>query len=73
MRKQQSHPHQLSFSIGRPLPVLIEEILQRSRNQQLRQAAKQMQEALQILEVAHQTGESKSARTNQAIHEILTK
>lgn len=73
MKKQPSNPDQLCFSIGRPLPVLIEEVQKLSRNPELRKAAAQMLEALQIFEIANQTGVSKSKRANTAIYEILTK
>ncbi len=73
MKKQPFNPEQLCFSIGRPLPVLIEEVQKSSRNPQLRKAAAQMLEALQIFEIANQTGVSKSERANAAIYEILTK
>jgi len=73
MKKQPSNPDQLCFSIGRPLPVLIEEVQKSSRNPQLRKAAEQMLEALRIFELANQTGASKSEKANAAIYEILTK
>ena len=73
MKKQQSNPDQLSFSIGRPLPVLLEEVQKTSRNPDLRKAAEQMREALQTFELANQSDISKSARAKAAIHEILTK
>jgi hypothetical protein len=73
MKKQHSVPDQLSFSIGRPLPVLLKEVQQSSRNPQLRKAAAQMREALHIFELANQTNLTKSARANVAIHEILSK
>lgn len=73
MKKQQSNPDQLSFSIGRPLPVLLEEVQKTSRNPDLRKAAEQMREALQTFELANQTDMSKSVRAKVAIHEILTK
>lgn len=73
MKKQSFNHKQLSFSIGRPLPVLIEEIHNNSNDQNLKQAAQQIQDALQILETTYQTGKSNSTKTNQAIHEILTK
>ncbi|MFB2967675.1 hypothetical protein ACE1CD_01760 [Aerosakkonema sp. BLCC-F183] len=73
MKKQPSNPDQLSFSIGRPLPVLLEEVQKSSRNRQLRKAAEQMIEALRVFELANETGLSKSVRAKVAIHEILTK
>jgi hypothetical protein len=73
MKKQQSNSDQLCFSIGRPLPVLIEEVQKSSRNPQLRKAAEQMLEALRTFELAKQTGASKSVKANAAIYEILTK
>lgn len=72
-KKQQSNPNQLCFSIGRPLAVLLEEVQNSSSDTNLRQAAKQMLEALDTFEIANQPGVSKSARTSQAIYEILTK
>jgi uncharacterized protein (UPF0147 family) len=73
MKKQQSNPDQLSFSIGRPLPVLLEEVQKTSRHPELRKAAEQMKEALRTFELANQGDISKSVRANTAIHEILTK
>ena len=73
MKKQPSNPDQLCFSIGRPLPVLLEEVQKASRNPALRKAAAQMLESLQTFELANQTGGSKSVRANEAIYEILTK
>ena len=73
MKKQQSNPDQLCFSIGRPLPVLLEEVQKSSRNPQLRKAAEQMLEALHTFELANQAGVSKSVRASVAIHAILTK
>ena len=73
MKKQPSNPDQLCFSIGRPLPVLLEEVQKTSRNPHLRQAAAQMLEGLRLLEQANETGISKSARAKEAIYEILTK
>ncbi len=73
MKKQPSNPDQLCFSIGRPLPVLLEEVQKTSRNPQMRQAAEQMLEALHIFELANQTGVSKSVKASAAIYEILTK
>jgi hypothetical protein len=73
MNAQSLNPYQLSFSIGRPLPVLLEEIQKSSRNPQLRKAAEQMLEGLRTLEIATEIGVSKSKRANTAIYEILTK
>ncbi len=73
MNKQQPNPHQLCFSIGRPLPVLLEEVQKTSRNPDLRKAAEQMKEALRTFELANQTDMSKSVKAKAAIHEILTK
>lgn len=73
MNKQLLNPEQLSFSVGRPLPVLLEEIQKSSRNPQLRKAAEQMLEGLRTLEMATEIGVSKSKRANTAIYEILTK
>jgi len=56
MKKQQSHPDQLCFSIGRPLPLLLEEVQKTSRNPNVRKAAEQMLEGLRTLELANQTG-----------------
>ncbi len=73
MKKQSSNPDQLSFSIGRFLAVLIEEVQKSSRNPQLRKAAEQMLEALRTFELANEAGISKSEEANAAIYEILTK
>lgn len=67
MNKQSLNPEQLSFSVGRPLPVLLEEIQKSSRNPQLIKAAEQMLEGLRILEKATEIG------VYTAIYEILTK
>ncbi|MHC5934761.1 hypothetical protein [Nostoc sp.] len=67
MNKQSLNPEQLSFSLGRPLPVLLEEIQKSSRNPQLRKAAEQMLEGLRTLEMATEIG------VYTAIYEILTK
>ncbi|MFN6479883.1 hypothetical protein [Nostoc sp. DedQUE07] len=67
MNKQSLNPEQLSFSIGRPLPVLLEEIQKSSRNPQLIKAAEQMLEGLRTLEMATEIG------VYTAIYEILTK
>lgn len=73
MKKQPSYADQLSFSYGRPLAVLIEEVQKTSRNRHLRKAAEQMSEALRTFELANETGVSKSVRTKVAIQEILSK
>ncbi|MGK7943817.1 MAG: hypothetical protein AB4058_05045 [Microcystaceae cyanobacterium] len=73
MKKATSQPNQLSFSLGRPLSVLLEEVERTTRHPQLREAAKQMQKALHTFELAKQTQLSKSHKANQAIYEILTK
>jgi hypothetical protein len=73
MKKQMSNPDQLCFSIGRPLSLLLEEIQKTSRHPHLRKAATQMLESLRVLEQASETGISKSAKTKEAIYEILTK
>jgi hypothetical protein len=73
MKKQQSNPDQLCFSIGRPLSALLEEVQKTSRHPELRKAAEQMKEALRTFELANQGDISKSVRANAAIHEILTK
>ncbi|MEH2363133.1 hypothetical protein [Nostoc sp.] len=67
MNKQLLNAEQLSFSIGRPLPVLLEEIQKSSRNPQLIKAAEQMLEGLRTLEMATEIG------VYTAIYEILTK
>ena len=72
-KNQQSNPNQLCFSIGRPLAVLLEEVQDSSSDTKLIQAAEQILEALQTFEIANKPGVSKSARTSQAIYEILTK
>lgn len=73
MKKQPFNPDQLCFSIGRPLPVLLEEVQRTSRNPNLRKAAEKMLEGLHIFELANQTNVSKSVTAKTAIHEILTK
>lgn len=72
-KKQQINSNQLSFSIGRPLTVLLEEVQNSSSDTNLKQAAEQMLEALHTFEIANKPGVSKSAITSQAIYEILTK
>lgn len=72
-KKQQINSNQLSFSIGRPLAVLLEEVQNSSCDTNLKQAAEQMLEALHAFETANKPGVSKSAITSQAIYEILTK
>ncbi len=72
-KKQQINSNQLSFSIGRPLAVLLEEVQNSSSDTNLKQAAEQMLEALETFEIANKPGVSKSAITSQAIYEILTK
>ncbi|MEH2120249.1 hypothetical protein [Nostoc sp.] len=67
MNKQSLNPEQLSFSVGRPLPVLLEEIQKSSRNPQLIKAAEQMLEGLRTLEMATEIG------VYTAIYEILIK
>ncbi|MEH2123524.1 hypothetical protein [Nostoc sp.] len=67
MKTQPSNPEQLSFSIGRPLPVLLEEVQKSSHNPQLRKAAEQMLEGLRTLEMATEID------VYTAIYEILTK
>jgi hypothetical protein len=44
-----------------------------SRNPNVRKAVEQMLEGLRTLELANQTGISKSAKAKEAIHAILTK
>lgn len=73
MKKKPFNPDQLCFSIGRPLPVLLEEVQRTSRNPNLRKAAGQMLEGLRTFELANQTDVSKSVKAKTAIHEILTK
>lgn len=67
MKQQAATSEQLSFSVGRPLPVLLEEIQQSSHNPQLRKAAEQMLEGLRTLEMATEID------VYTAIYEILTK
>ncbi|MEH2172062.1 hypothetical protein [Nostoc sp.] len=67
MKEQPVTFEQLSFSVGRPLPVLLEEIQKSSRNPQLIKAAEQMLEGLHTLEMATEVG------VYTAIYEILTK
>lgn len=67
MNKQLLNAEQLSFSVGRPLPVLLEEIQKTSRNPQLIKAAEQMLEGLRTLEMSTEIG------VYTAIYEILTK
>ena len=67
MKEQPVTFEQLSFSVGRPLPVLLEEIQKSSRNPQLIKAAEQMLEGLRTLEMATEIG------VYTAIYEILTK
>jgi len=73
MKKQPFNPDQLCFSIGRPLPVLLEEVQRISRNPNLRKAATQMLEGLHTFELKKQTEVSKTVKAKTAIHEILTK
>lgn len=73
MKQQTTTFEQLSFSIGRPLPVLLEEVQKSSRNPQLRKAAEQIMEGLRTFETASEIGTSKSKKANTAIYEILTK
>ena len=72
-KKQPINSNQLCFSIGRPLAVLLEEVQSSSSDTDLKQAADRMLEALHTFEIANKPGVSKSARTSQAIYEILTK
>ena len=72
-KKQQINSNQLSFSMGEPLAVLLEEVQNSSSDTNLKQAAEQMLEALETFEIANKPGVSKSAITSQAIYEILTK
>ncbi|WP_392481457.1 hypothetical protein [Nostoc sp. C110] len=67
MNKQSLNSEQLCFSVGRPLPVLLEEIQKSSRNPQLRKPAEQMLEGLHTLEIATEID------VYRAIYEILTK
>lgn len=67
MKEQTVTFEQLCFSVGRPLPVLLEEIQKSSRNPQLIKAAEQMLEGLHTLEMATEVG------VYTAIYEILTK
>lgn len=72
-KKQPINSNQLSFSIGRPLTVLLEEVQNSNSDRNLKQAAEQILEALQTFETANNPGVSKSARTSQAIYKIFTK
>lgn len=71
MKKQFSNPDQLCFSIGRPLPVLVEEVQKLSHNPQVRKAAEQMLKVLHTFELANEAKISKSARVNATIYEII--
>ncbi|MGB3193004.1 MAG: hypothetical protein WBB43_26645 [Limnoraphis sp.] len=73
MKKQSSNPDQLCFSIGKPLPALLQEVQKVSRNPEVRKAVAQIQEGLQTLSQANQMGISQSVKAKTAIHEILTK
>ncbi|MCT7954073.1 hypothetical protein [Laspinema palackyanum] len=73
MTTLRSHAEQLCFSIGRPLPVLLEEVHKTSHDAVLREAAAQMLEGLRTLELANQTELSDPVTAKVAIHEILTK
>ena len=73
MTTLRSQPEQLCFSIGRPLPVLLDEVHKTSHNAVLREAAAQILQGLRTLELANQTELSEPVTAKVAIHEILTK
>ena len=64
-KKQPINSNQLSFSIGRPLASLLEEVQSSSNDTSLRKAAEQMLKALHTFEVANQAGVATSRKTNQ--------
>ena len=55
-KKEPINSNQLSFSIGRPLAVLLEEVQDSSSDRNLKQAAEQMLEALHTFEIANKPG-----------------
>jgi hypothetical protein len=73
MKKQPSNYNQLSFSYGRPLSLLLEEIKKTTRNPILRKEAEKMLESLRIFELVGLTASVKSVRARIAIQELLTK
>ncbi len=73
MKKESSNYNQLSFSYGRPLSVLLEEIKKTTRNPILRKEAEKMLESLRIFELVGLTTSVKSVRARAAIQELLTK
>jgi hypothetical protein len=73
MKKQPSNYNQLSFSYGRPLSALLEEIKKTTRNPILRKEAEKMLESLRIFELVGLTASVKSVRARVAIQELLTK
>ena len=70
-KKNYSNPDQLSFSYGRPLPALVEEIKQESDNTCLREAAEKMLEAITTFRSL--SADQEDGQTMQAIHELLSK
>ncbi len=73
MKKRPSNYNQLSFSYGRPLSVLLEEIKKTTRNPLLRKEADKMLESLRTFELVDLTNSVKSVRARVAIQELLTK
>lgn len=73
MKKQPSNYNQLSFSYGRPLSVLLEEIKKTTRNPLLRKEADKMLESLRTFELVAVANSVKSVRARTAIQELLTK
>lgn len=73
MKKRPSNYNQLSFSYGRPLSVLLEEIKKTTRNPILREEAEKMLESLRTFELVGLTASVKSVRARVAIQELLTK
>jgi hypothetical protein len=73
MKKQPSNSNQLSFSYGRPLSVLLEEIKKTTRNPLLRKEADKMLESLRTFELVDVVNSVKSVRARAAIQELLTK
>lgn len=73
MKKRPSNYTQLSFSYGRPLSVLLQEIKKTTRNPLLRKEAEKMLESLHTIEITGLTNSVKSMRVRLAIEELLTK
>lgn len=71
--RRKINPDQLSFSYGRPLLVLIQEIQKITRSPEIKKAVEQISQGLQILEAVSQTGVLKSPKTTAAIQELLSK